>query len=515
MIETVEPRKSLVQRLLNGIEVVGNKVPHPAVIFVLLCVVVIALSQLFHMLGTSVTFLLIDPQTHRAHEETAVVNSLLTADGIRYLFTSTVRNFMAFGPVGVILVVMVGVGIAEEAGLIRALVRQIVNIAPRYAITFIIVFLGIISSIAQDAGYLVLLPLGAAAFYSIGRHPLAGLAAAFAGVAGLFGVNLLITPTDAILTEITNDAIHLVAPTQSITLTANLWFSIASTLLMCVVCTFITDRIVEPRLGKYEGSPVADGDTSGDEPAGEARGLKFAGLALLGFSAVVALLTLPPGAPLRDPQTGAIIGDSPFMASLIVLVMLLFLVTGIAYGAGARTLGGTKDYIGAVTKTYAGLADLLFLFLIISQFIAYFNYSNMATVAAVKMGDVLEHANVGSIWLLLAFMAVVAVVSLVLASIIPKWAIFAPIFIPLFMRLHVAPDVVLAAYRVADSPANVVTPLMPYLALVVVFARRYLPDAGVGTIVALMLPYYAALYIFWTLLFVAWYFFGLSFGPSV
>jgi aminobenzoyl-glutamate transport protein len=153
--------------------------------------------------------------------------------------------------------------------------------------------------------------------------------------------------------------------------------------------------------------------------------------------------------------------------------------------------------------------------LIISQFIAYFNYSNMATVAAVKMGDVLEHANVGSIWLLLAFMAVVAVVSLVLASIIPKWAIFAPIFIPLFMRLHVAPDVVLAAYRVADSPANVVTPLMPYLALVVVFARRYLPDAGVGTIVALMLPYYAALYIFWTLLFVAWYFFGLSFGPSV
>ncbi len=512
MIETVATPKSPVQRLLDGIEVVGNKVPHPAVIFALLCAAVVVLSQIFHMLGTSVTFLEIDPVTHRAHEETAVINSLLDADGIRYLFTSVVRNFMAFGPVGIILVVMVGVGIAEEAGLIKALVRKVVQIAPRYAITFIIIFLGILSSVAQDAGYLVLLPLGAAAFYSIGRHPLAGLAAAFVGVAGLFGVNLLVTPTDAILTEITNDAIHLVQPAHSITLTANLWFSIGSTLIMCLVCTFITDRIVEPRLGKYEGAPVADGDTGEGPAPGEARGLRFAGLALLGFVAAIALLTLPPGAPLRDPQTGAIVGDSPFMASLIVLVMLLFLATGIAYGAGARTLTGTKAYIGAITRTYAGLGDLLFLFLIISQFIAYFTYSNMATIAAVKLGDVLEHANVGSIWLLLAFIVVVAIVSLVLASIIPKWAIFAPIFIPLFMRLHVAPEIVLAAYRVGDSPANVVTPLMPYLALVVVFARRYQPQAGMGTIVALMLPFYVALYVFWTLIFVAWYLLGLPFG---
>jgi aminobenzoyl-glutamate transport protein len=201
------------------------------------------------------------------------------------------------------------------------------------------------------------------------------------------------------------------------------------------------------------------------------------------------------------------------MNSIITQVMLVFLVTGLAYGAGARTLTGTKAAIGAITKTFSGLGGLLFLFLIISQFVAYFSYSNMATIAAVHLGDALEQANIASIWLLLGFIIVIAIVSLVLAAIIPKWAIFAPIFIPLFMRFHVSPEIVLAAYRVGDSPANVVTPLMPYLALVVVFAQRYQRDAGVGTVVALMLPYYAALYVFWSAAFVAWYLLGIPFGP--
>ncbi len=237
--------------------------------------------------------------------------------------------------------------------------------------------------------------------------------------------------------------------------------------------------------------------------------------ALLGFAIVIGLLTLPPDAPLRNPQTGAIIGDSPFMGSLITLVMLVFLVTGLAYGAGARTLWGTKQAIAAITKTFSSLGGLLFLFLIIAQFVAYFNYSNMATIAAIHLGDLLEHANIGSIWLLLGFIVVVAVVSIVLAAIIPKWAIFAPVFVPFFMRLHVAPEVVLAAYRVGDSPANVVTPLMPYLALVVVFAQRYQKDAGVGTVVALMLPYYAALYVFWIALFAVWELFGYPVRPPL
>ena len=248
MSQTTAAGKTFLQKLLDGVEIVGNKVPHPAVIFLLMSAIVIVLSHIFYLLGTSVTYQVIDPVTHKAVKSTAIMNSLLTAEGIRFIITSVVRNFLGFTPVGVILVAMVGVGLAEEAGLVNALIRKIVIVAPRKAITFIIVAMGVLSSVASDAGYLVLIPLGAAAFLSLGRHPIAGLAAAFAGVAAVFGVNLIITPIDGVLTEITNDAIHLLNPGYSIYLTANLYFSIVSAILLCVVCTVITERVVEPRL---------------------------------------------------------------------------------------------------------------------------------------------------------------------------------------------------------------------------------------------------------------------------
>jgi aminobenzoyl-glutamate transport protein len=230
MSATVASRKTFLQKLLDGVEIVGNKVPHPAIIFLLMSAIVIVLSQVFYMLGTSVTYQVVDPATHKVLDATATVNSLLTMDGLRFIITSVVRNFLGFGPVGVILVAMVGVGLAEEAGLIGALIRRIVAVAPRRMITFIIVAMGVLSSVASDAGYLVLIPLGAAAFLSLGRHPIAGLAAAFSGVAAVFNVNLIITPVDGVLTEITNDAIHLLNPNYSLYLTANIWFSIASSI---------------------------------------------------------------------------------------------------------------------------------------------------------------------------------------------------------------------------------------------------------------------------------------------
>jgi len=499
---------------LDGVETVGNKVPHPTVIFLVLMGVVILLSHVFYLMGTSAPYQRINPQNHDIEDLTATVNSLLTADGIRFLLTSAVRNFLNFGPVGVILVAMVGVGLAEQAGLIGALIHKLINITPRRAITFIVVFLGICSSIASDAGYLVLIPLGASVFLSLGRHPLAGLAAAFSGVGAAFGVNLLITPNDAILTEITNDAIHLLNPAYSIDLTANLYFAIVSSLVLCVVCTVITEKIVEPRLGAYHGEVPSGTGQGGSTSGDESRGLAYALYALLGVVAVLALLTLPPGAPLRHPATGAIVGTSPFMDSLIVLIMVIFLVTGVAYGVGARTITSSVDAINAITKSFASLSDLILLFLVISQFIAYFTYSNMATVAAVKMADVLKGANFGSLPLLLGFMAVVAIVGVIIVGVIPKWAIFAPIFVPLFMQLNVAPEVVLAAYRVADSPPNVITPFNPYFGLIVVFVQRYQQEAGVGTVMAMMLPYYMGVFAVWTLLLVAWFLLGLPLGPG-
>ncbi len=500
------------QKLLDGVEAVGNKVPHPAVIFLLLAGVVIVLSHVLYLMGTSVSYQIVDLQTHTVEYTTAAVSSLLTTEGIRFIFTSAVRNFLGFGPVGVILIAMVGVGLAEEAGLINALIRKIVEIAPRRAITFIVVFLGVLSSIASDAGYLVLIPLGAAAFLSLGRHPIAGLAAAFSGVAAVFGVNLIITPIDGVLTEITNDAIHLLNPTYSIDLTANLYFSIVSSLLLCVVCTVITEKVVEPRLGEYKGErPREDNQGVSVE---ESKGLRAAFYGLIGVVVVFGLLTLPPGAPLRNPETGAIVGDSPFMNSLIVLIMLLFLVTGAAYGRGAGTILNATQAIGAITKTFSNLGGLIFLFLVISQFIAYFNYSHIATVAAVKLGDSLESANFGLLPLLLGFVVVTAIMNLIIPAAIAKWAILAPIFVPLFMKLNLPPETVLAAYRVGDSPGNVITPLMAYFGMIVIFAQKYQKDAGVGTVVAMMLPYAAALYVVWTVFLVTWYLLGFPFGPG-
>jgi len=532
-----------VQRLLDGIERVGNKMPDPAVLFLYLCIGVIVLSQALHWLDIETTYEVVKPPPVVAQEEyvggsvvpidvfdpepqppasyevrteTAAVQGLLTTDGVRFLFTSFVDNFRNFAAVAIILVVMIGVGLAETAGLIAALIRRLVAVSSSSTLTFIIVLLGMISSVASDAGYLVLIPLGAVAFKSVGRNPLAGIAAAFAGVAAGFGVNFLITPLDGVLTEITNDAAALVDPDAEIDLAANLYFGIVSTILITFVITIVTARLVEARIGPYDPAdagedPVTE-ETAGEED--EARGLRYALWATLGVVAVITLLTVIPGAPLQDPVTGRVIGDSPFMDSLIVIIALIFLAAGLAYGRGAGTLKGSDQILAAITKSWAGMASLLFLFLLIAQFIAYFNYSNMAQVAAVELGDLLEQMDISAIWLLIGFIIVTLIVDLVMPAAIAKWAILAPIFIPLFIRLDVTPQTVLAAYRVGDSPLNVVTPLMAYFPLIVVFVRRYQKSAGIGTVVSLMLPYVLFVSVVWTLFFVAWYLIGIPLGPG-
>jgi len=517
--QTTEADSGFMKRMLDVVEKVGNKVPHPAMIFLFLMVVVVVLSHVLHLTGTSVTQQVINPVTDELQSSTVQARSLLTTEGIRFIYTSVIPNFMGFTAVGLIIVAMLGVGVAEASGLIKALIRKLVAVSPSWAIGYILVFLGIVSSIAADAGYLVLIPLAGAAFLSVGRHPVAGIAAGFAAVAAAFTVNMLVKPLDAVLTEFTNDAIHLVNPALSIDLTANLWFSIVSVIVLTVVITFITQRVIEPRLGKYQAGDA--GDLAGTPDSAEAkaadlgdesRGLKFAAIGLVAVLIVLAWFTIPAGAALRNPETGALIGNSPLMNGLIAVIMLLFLVTGAAYGFGARTMKNTGDVIKAMEKALAGLGSLIFLLFILSQFIAYFNYSNIGTIMAVSMADVLKTASVPPLLLLLGFIVVVAIIDLLITGAIAKWALFAPIFVPLLVQLGVDPESVLAAYRVADSPMNVITPLNAYFALVVVFAQKYDKGAGVGTIVALMIPYVAGIFIIWTLLFVAWFLHGLPWG---
>jgi aminobenzoyl-glutamate transport protein len=307
-----------------------------------------------------------------------------------------VANFLGFTGVGVILVAMIGVGLAEESGLIATLVRKLVSVAPERIFTFMIVFVGVISSIAADAGYLVLVPLAAAAFHSLGRHPLAGLAAGFSGVAAVFLVNVFVTPTDALLVEVTNDAIRSVNPALQITPVGNIFFMIASSIVMAIICTLITEKYVEPRLGPYTGGvpvDVHDGLTEAEQ-----AGLKAAGRALLIVGLVIAALTAPPipWGILRNQETGGIMAGSPFMSGLIILISVVFLFVGYAYGRAAGTIANVTAAIGLIVKTWGNLAGMIFLLFVIANFIAFFNYTNLATVLAVNMADFLQTTNLGA-----------------------------------------------------------------------------------------------------------------------
>lgn len=534
-------KKPFSQRLLDGIEKVGNKVPHPVLMFLYLIIFVMVLSHILYVLDVSVTeeiavpvveepadiYLLdsvepaltytTDPygQEFEIQEETIAIRSLLSVEGIRFIFTSFVANFAGFSVVAVIFVAMVGVGVAEEAGLMGALIRKIVKVTPAQFITFILIFVGVLSSVATDAGYLILIPLGAIAFKSLGRHPLAGVAAAFGGVSAIFAVNILIAPVDAMLTEITNEAI-LAAGGEPITIVANFYFGTVSTIVLSVAAAVVTSRIIEPRLGVYQGAgdEVAEAAPDKDAAAAEARGLRYALFAFLGMLVFVLLLTVPSWGPLRDPVTGAVIGNTPFMTSLIFIITLFFLFAGIGYGVGAKTITSSADIIKGVTKTFAGLAGLIFMLLMISQFIAFFNYTNMPQVVAIWMADGLEQANIGALPLLIGFILVIMLLNFIIPNVVPKWAIFAPIFIPVFLRLGVAPQTVLAAYRLGDSPTNVITPLMVYLPFVLTIVQRYQKDAGIGTVIALMLPYTLVIAVVWILLFIVWFLLGIPLGPG-
>lgn len=541
-------RRTFTQKLLDGIEKAGNKVPHPVMMFLYLIAFVILLSQVLAFAGVSVTEVVTAPVPYpveksyyvdttqvqsivpdegneysnvqvQTQQVTIPIKGLLTIEGIRHIFASFVSNFQNFGVIAVVFIAMLGAGVAEAAGLMDALIRKLVAVAPSRLITFLIILVGGLSSLASDAGYLILIPLAAAAFLSLKRHPIAGLAAGFAGVAATFAVNLIPQPIDAMMVEVANEVTGLTgAPPMSVV--SNYYFSVVSLLLMCFVATVITERMIEPRLGAYDpslGDSAAAGtdeEMSAEAVAAEAKGLRYALFGFLGVLVVVLLATVPPGAPLRDPASGAIIGNTPFMDSLLFIIVLFFLIAGICYGVGAGTIKSANDVIAAATKTFNSLGGLILMLLMIAQFIALFNYSNMPRVAAVALADLLERAAIPAILLLVGFVLVIVLLDFIIPGVIPKWAIFAPVFIPIFLRLGVGPQTVLAAYRIGDSPVNTLTPLMVYLPFIVTVAQRYRKDSGIGTVVSLMLPYALIMVIAWIALFVLWFVFNIPLGPG-
>lgn len=495
-------KQTVVQRVLLKVEAWGNALPHPTTLFIYLGLLVIGLSWLGHVVGISAV--------HPLTGDTVSVVNLLSASGVHQILGKMVTNFTSFAPVGPVLVAMLGLGIAERSGLIHTGLRLLVMKAPAQSLTFIVVLTGVLSSIAVDSGYVVMIPLAGLIFLAAGRHPLAGIAACFAGVSGGFSANLLVGPVDAILGGISTEAAHLINAQYEVTATANYYFIVASTLLISVLATWVTERYISPMLGEYTGDVASE--TLELSPL-ERKGL-FAALATGALVVLVVLVGLiPESGFLRHPETGGII-KSPFMSGLIALIALSAGLMGLVYGWVSGSFKSNHDVIGSMEATMATMATYIVLMFFAAQFVNYFSWTNIGLIVAIEGAELLKATGFGAVPLMICFVAFCAFANLLIGSASAKWAIMAPIFVPMFMLLGIAPEMVQAAYRVGDSSTNIITPLMPYFALVYAFMQRYDSNAGIGTIITLMLPFSLAFLLGWGVMLAVWIAVGAPLGPD-
>ncbi|ARI77143.1 AbgT family transporter [Halobacillus mangrovi] len=497
-----QEKRGLTMRALDWIEKVGNKLPHPVTLFAIFALLVIVASWIFSSLGVEVE----DP----ASGETLQVVNLLSSEGIKYIFESMVENFVGFAPLGTVLVTMLGIGIAERSGLISAMLRGLVTSVPRSFMTAALVFGGIMSSMAADAGYVVLTPLGAVLFAGLGRHPLAGLAAAFAGVSAGFSANLLLTSLDPLLGDLTKQAAATIDPAyaETIKYTMNYYFMIVSVFVLTIVGTLITDKLVEPRLGTYKGDV--------DEEVNyltklEKKGMWGALIAFIITLGLLSLLILPSWGPLRNPDDFL---NSPFFHSLVPVILIMFFVPGYVYGKITKEIKDDKDVANQMSDTMASMGIYIVLAFTAGQFVAYFNHTNLGKVIAVSGAEFLDSIGFTGIGLIIAFIFVAAFINLFIGSSSAKWAIMAPVFVPLMMQLGYSPELTTLAYRIADSTTNIISPLMPYFAIVIAFAQKYDRKVGIGTLISTMLPYSIGFFVVWVIMLLIWMLIGAPIGPD-
>ena len=498
-------KKKRIQRFLDFIEKGGNKLPHPLTLFWIFCLVIAIISAIAASSGASITYEAFDKKEGVIKETTLVIKSLLDAEGIRYIFSSMVKNFTGFAPLGTVLVALIGIGVAEGSGLMGATMKKVVTATPKKALTAIVVLAGVMSNIASDAGYVVLIPLGAVVFLTFGRHPIAGLAAAFAGVSGGFSANLLLSTTDPLLSGITTEAAKLLRPDYFVNPASNYYFMAASTFLITILGTFVTEKIVEPRLGEYKGEIKVDHNELTNQ---EKKALRWAGISLVIFCIVIGIMAFPKNGILRvDGELKQWTHDG-----LVPTLMLFFLIPGIVYGKVSGTIKNDKDVAKMMGSSLATMGGYLALAFAASQFVAYFSYTHLGTYVAVKGADILQSIGLTGIPLVILFVLVSAFINLFMGSASAKWAIMAPVFVPMLMQLGYSPEFTQLAYRVGDSSTNIITPLMTYFAMIVAFMQKYDKESGMGTLISVMLPYSITFLIGWTLFLVIWFVSGFPIG---
>lgn len=496
-------KKTRMARFLNGVERIGNKLPDPFILFILLAALVAVASWVISLFD--VTFVVPGDEA-----EELAIKSILSAEGIQYILSDTLENFVGFAPLGIVLTMMLGIGLADKVGLIETGIKSTILKAPRSLVTYAIVLTGILGNIASDAAFVIIPPLAAMVFYNLGRHPLAGLAAGFAGVGAGFTSNLIVTGTDALLAGISTEAIRTVNENLSVTPVDNWYFMMACTFILTFVGGFITEKIVEPRLGKYEGNA---GEEVKETTSLEMKGLRNSVIACVIFVALLVTAILIPNSPLTG-EDGSIV-PSPFLTGIVPILLLFFVVAGVTYGVTVGKIKSSRDvgsFMGEAMKDMSGFIVLVFA---ASQFIAYFSWTNMGAWIAISGAEFLQSIGMTGIIVILAFVLFTAILNLFVFSGSAQWALEAPIFVPMFYYLGYSPAFVQAAYRIADSSTNVITPMNPYMIIVLGFVRQYDKKAGLGTIIALMLPYTIFFLITFTIMLLIFYYTGIPFGPGV
>lgn len=487
---------------LAWVERVGNKLPHPFIMFAWLIAIVAVVSLIANKTGLSVE----NPTTG----ETVLANNLLSGEGLNFALSTAVKNFTGFAPLGLVLTMALGIGLAEQVGLMSSFMRKTILGASPKLITIMIMLIGINGNIASDAAIVIIPAISAIIFLSIGRNPLAGVALGYAATTAGFSANFFIAGTDALLSGITNEASKIVGAPE-ISVTSNWYFMIVSTIVLSIIGMLVSEKIVEPRLGDYKGNKkIANEEVSPEEN----KALKAAGIGLIVYLIVVFALAFPQTSFLRNPETGSLINRSPLLKGIIPLLLILFMAISIPFGVSIGKIKSSADVPRYMTISIQGMSSFIVLAFIIGQFIAYFNWTNLGLILAVSGANLLEATGFTGIPLFIGFIVLCAFVNLFIGSGSAKWALLAPIFVPMLALLNYSPALTQMLYRIGDSTTNIISPLFPYFPIVLGLLNEYDEEAGVGTLLSLMIPYSLVMLAAWIVLSVVWYFTGMPLGPG-
>jgi aminobenzoyl-glutamate transport protein len=510
-------RRTAIDRFLTIVEKGGNALPHPATLFAILAALVVLAS------GVAAQFDLV--VQHPATGVDVRPVNLMSLEGLHRILVNLVTNFTSFAPLGTVLVALIGIGVAEHSGLIGAALRLMVLSSPRFLLTPIVVFAGVMSNMASEIGYVLLVPLAGLIFMSAGRHPILGMAAAFAGVSGGYSANLLIGTIDPLLAGLSQESARIIDSDYTVSPVANWYFMIASTPVVTLLGWLVTEKIIAPRFPDAptlnpdgdDISPESDPQSQRLTPA-EKRGLWWAAAATVVITLVLVWAALPigsmPGAGfLRNPEDGDLL-RSPFLSGVVAIIFIVGVVTGVAYGVAAGTIRSDEDVINGMGKSMATLGTYLVLVFFAAQFVAFFNWTQLGLIIAVEGARGLQSTGLSAIPLMIMFILLTAFLNLFMGSASAKWALMAPVFVPMFMLLGYSPELTQIAYRIGDSVTNIISPMMSYFALIIAFLQRYEPKAGIGTVISVMLPYSIVFMIGWSVLFAIWLAFGLPIGPD-